>query len=224
MYIPPTPSTPRRRRLQRSLKHSNHNLLWTMMLSISLILFAHIPSTLAQASPTTITVYTAQGTISAPAPSGTYTGLPAYDPTILTAPGPPQPPINSVAVALPATAADAQGANMTLSKPQQGNFLGFSIELSVAPDVLGKSSKLLSPVFLNYMANIQVRAGQGPIIRVGGNTQDSSSIYPQGFPNGTDMQKIKQIDAVANTVSTIDPMDPRDQSLTQTLCRSTLPS
>ena len=37
---------------------------------------------------------------------------------------------------------------------------------------VGTNSSFLSPIFLNYLANIRERAGQGPIVRVGGNSQD----------------------------------------------------
>jgi len=41
------------------------------------------------------------------------------------------------------------------------------------------------------MANIQNRAGQGPIVRVGGNTQDSSTIFAGGLPNDAEIEKVK---------------------------------
>ena len=68
--------------------------------------------------------------------------------------------------------------------------MGFSIELSVAVNVLGKTGGTLKPEFLNYMANIRDRAGVGAIVRVGGNTQDSSTLYEGGFSNGDVMQKL----------------------------------
>jgi len=80
---------------------------------------------------------------------------------------------------------------MALSIPQPGNFLGFSIELSIANVILGKSAGTLKPQFLNYLANIQNRAGRGPVVRVGGNTQDSSTLYLDSFEGGDNIQKIK---------------------------------
>ena len=135
------------------------------------------------------------------AADATYTGLPAYDPTVLTPPAPPQPPTTQIGVAIPGNADSAMGLGMMLSIPQKGNFLGFSIELSIAPTLLGSSVGLLKPEFLNYAANIQVRAGMGPIIRVGGNTQDSSTLYTQGFTDGLDIEKTKFTDQYGNAVS-----------------------
>lgn len=45
--------------------------------------------------------------------------------------------------------------------------------------------------FLNFMANIQNRAGAGPIIRVGGNSQEGSTIFVDGLEGGVAMEKIK---------------------------------
>lgn len=100
-----------------------------------------------------VTVYTGKPTGVAPSqPSASYTGLPAYDPTRLTPPSPPSPPINSGNVALPANSAAAAAQGLPLSIPQKGNFLGFSIELSVADTLLGSSGRNLKPQFLNYLA------------------------------------------------------------------------
>lgn len=41
---------------------------------------------------------------------------------------------------------------------------------------MGQHGKTINPIFLNYMANIRNRAGCGPVIRVGGNTQESSTL------------------------------------------------
>jgi len=56
-----------------------------------------------------------------------YTGLPAFDPSEQTAPAVPQPPI---ATAIPL--ALSQGGMPGLGKRQSGNYMGLSIELSVA--------------------------------------------------------------------------------------------
>ena len=59
-----------------------------------------------------------------------YTGAAAYDPTELTPPAPPNPPINTnVPVQL------STNGITNLSIPQQGAFVGFSIEMSVATQV-----------------------------------------------------------------------------------------
>lgn len=155
-----------------------------------------------------LTLYTARldptsTSIDPSAPSAAYTGLPAYDPTRLEAPAPPQPPINSYTLTLPGTAGLAGEQGLTLSKPHKGNFLGFSIELSVANNILGKTGGTLKPQFLNYLANIRNRAGDGPIVRVGGNTQDSSTLYLDGFSNGDSIEKIKEgQDVYGNAINT----------------------
>lgn len=156
-----------------------------------------------------ITLYTARTDTETPtstdpaAPSASYTGLPAYDPTRLEPPAPPQPPINAYTLSLPGTAGSALEQGLALSKPQRGNFLGFSIELSVANNILGKTGGTLKPEFLNYLANIKNRAGDGPIVRVGGNTQDSSTLYVDGFANGDSIEKIKEgQDVYGNAINT----------------------
>jgi hypothetical protein len=115
----------------------------------------------------------------------------------------------SAADALVATGAE-------LSIKQRGNFLGFSIELSVAntisafrrassngrqlwpclrfksltrprpchaPPPVGSSATNLKVPFLNYLANIRTRAGQGAIVRVGGNSQEGSTLFLEGMTN-----------------------------------------
>ena len=94
---------------------------------------------------------------------------------------------------VPASPEAAQAANFEVGIPQRGNFLGFSIELSVADVIMGKNGEQLKPEFLNYLANIQVRAGQGPLIRVGGNTQEGSTIYANGLADGLELDKIKYL-------------------------------
>ena len=67
---------------------------------------------------------------SASAPSASYTGSAAYDPTVLQAPAPPNPPIpTNQYVQL-----FSGGAN-GLSKQQSGAFFGFSIEMSVVTHI-----------------------------------------------------------------------------------------
>lgn len=137
------------------------------------------------------------------AATAVYTGLPAYDPTRLTPPAAPQPPVTSYTLTIPGTSTTALEQGLALSIPQQGNFLGFSIELSVANNILGKSAGTLKPEFLNYMANIQTRAGRGPVVRVGGNTQDSSTLYLDSFPGGDNIEKIKTgQDKYGNAINT----------------------
>lgn len=130
------------------------------------------------------------------APTAVYTGLAAYDPTILIPPPAPFPPTTQVGINIPG---DPSAAGYALSRPQKGNFLGFSIELSVATNVMGSSPAALKPIFLNYMANIRNRAGAGPLVRVGGNTQESSSMFLSGTSNGEAVEKIKVGEKVTST-------------------------
>lgn len=187
----PLAFTPLRPHSKRTIMaKSNPRQSSIMRCSIFLALLFSPTATLAQ-----LTVYTSRAdattTADASAPSAAYTGLPAYDPTRLEAPAPPQPPISSYTLSVPGSASSAIEQGLGLSIEHLGNFLGFSIELSVANNVLGKSAGTLKPQFLNYMANIRDRAGAGPIIRVGGNTQDSSTLYVDGLPNGETIEKIK---------------------------------
>ena len=80
------------------------------------------------------------GTVSAPATTSfvttpgppQYTGLEAYNPIFYEPPPIPDPaPATSFTIALP-NGADKMNA---LSIPQQGTFMGFSIEMSVATQV-----------------------------------------------------------------------------------------
>lgn len=137
---------------------------------------------------------------SASAPSASYTGAPAYDPTVLQAPAPPNPPVpTNQFVQL------FNGGVNGLSKPQSGAFFGFSVEMSVATHIcwylflfsqficplvylaVGKNSSLLQVPFLNLMANIKQRAGWAQV-RVGGNTQETAELV-QSLPNGTTLAK-----------------------------------
>jgi len=174
---------------------------------LPLLFAAALLPTLASAQLTVYTSRADQGTTTTPvdpaAPSASYTGLPAYDPLRLTPPPPPQPPVNSYTLTIPGTTRTALEQGLALSIPQRGNFLGFSIELSVANNILGKSAGTLKPQFLNYLANIQNRAGTGPVVRVGGNTQDSSTLYLDSFPDGDNIEKIKRgQDKYGNAINT----------------------
>ncbi|TFK36088.1 hypothetical protein BDQ12DRAFT_737177 [Crucibulum laeve] len=99
-----------------------------------------------------------------------YTGAAAYNPTVLTAPAPPNPAISTqFAIQL------QNGGTPGVSIPQSGSFFGFSIEMSVVNQVLGKNSSFLQVPFLNLMANLQQRSGHVQI-RVGGNTQETATL------------------------------------------------
>ncbi|KAG8688124.1 hypothetical protein FRC08_011609 [Ceratobasidium sp. 394] len=133
----------------------------------------------------TVTVYnpTASPTINTAAAQ--YTGAAAYDTTVLNPPAPPDQQNKDFAVQL------AQGGMNGLSIKQKGSFLGYSIELSVADQILGKNSSHLQVPFLNFMSNIKARAGKVSI-RVGGNTQETSVLIPEGFNTGYVIQKYRR--------------------------------
>ncbi|WVR06098.1 hypothetical protein IAU60_003126 [Kwoniella sp. DSM 27419] len=150
-----------------------------------------------------LTVYTGAGTAptstTSLSPDATYTGLAAYDPTRLTPPSPPESPVTSFSLNVPNTPEAVAAANLQLSIPQKGNFLGFSVELSVANTIMGSSATNLKVPFLNYMSNIQNRAGAGAIVRVGGNSQEGSTIFTDALPDGGVLNKIKVSDNPTET-------------------------
>ena len=132
-------------------------------------------------------------------PGGFTTNLPAYDTTRLTGPAPIQPPLNGYSIGIPSP--ELLTASRPLSKPIRGNLLGFSVELSIADSILGTTGEILKPQFLNYLANIQQRSGVGPQVRVGGNSQEGSSIFVEGTANGRIIEKIKVSDYVVSVPS-----------------------
>ncbi|KLO13587.1 hypothetical protein SCHPADRAFT_940250 [Schizopora paradoxa] len=117
------------------------------------------------------------------ASDASFTGLAAYDPTVLTPPPVPNP--------APPTNFDIRLTNgiSGLSIPQSGNFLGFSIEMSVVNQVLGRNSSFINVPFLNLMGNL-VKRGGSVQIRVGGNTQDFATLVPS-LADGQAIEKDK---------------------------------
>lgn len=86
-----------------------------------------------------------------------------------------------------------------LSIKQNGNFMGFSIELSVAQTTLGRNSTHLQVPFLNYMANIRARGGSVSI-RVGGNSQDQAYLVSaSSIPKNGVISKQAQSGATTTT-------------------------
>lgn len=124
------------------------------------------------------------------ASSSTYTGAAAYDPTVLNAPALPNPlPPTQFGIQLSTSASDVTALSIQLS----GAFLGFSIEMSVVDQVLGKNSSLLQVPFLNLMALLSERAGRVNI-RVGGNTQETATLV-QSLP---DMKMVEKQETAGN--------------------------
>ncbi|KAJ7671734.1 hypothetical protein B0H17DRAFT_1162094 [Mycena rosella] len=127
----------------------------------------------------------------------TYTGVAAYNPTSLSPPPVPSP---TILTTIPIQLQNAGTPNLSIK--QKGSFIGFSIEMSVTNQVLGKNSTLIQVPFLNLMANIQQRAGS-VMIRVGGNTQESAKLVDE-LPDGRILAK--NLTGVTGTTQT-PPLD-----------------
>ncbi|KAI0823157.1 hypothetical protein BC628DRAFT_1325396 [Trametes gibbosa] len=140
---------------------------------------ATLPSGTASATPTT-SYLTNHG----PAP---FTTLAAYNDIYLPPPPIPSPaPNNAFNISLPQEASKLNG----LSIPQSGSFFGFSIEMSVAIQLIGTNSTRLFVPFLNLMA-LLVERGGAVHVRVGGNTQETAFMV-DSFPDGKIMEKDKE--------------------------------
>lgn len=59
--------------------------------------------------------------------------------------------------------------------------------------------------FLNYLSNIRARIGQGPIIRVGGNSQENTQLYMTQFPDKEIINKTVE-NTPTNPVGPISPL------------------
>ncbi|KAI0668268.1 hypothetical protein C8Q78DRAFT_1099695 [Trametes maxima] len=124
-----------------------------------------------------------------------YTGLAAYNEIYLPPPAIPNPaPANAFAISVPSSAALVNG----LSVPQSGGFFGFSIEMSVATQLIGTNSSRLHVPFLHLMALIAEKAG-AVHVRVGGNTQETAFMV-DSLPDGKVIEKNKE--DVSNPTST----------------------
>ncbi|QRV75317.1 glycoside hydrolase family 79 protein [Ceratobasidium sp. AG-Ba] len=134
-----------------------------------------------------VTVYnpTAPPTQTINTAAAEYTGAAAYDTTVLNPPAIPGDLNKDFGIQLP------QGGMDGLSIKQKGSFMGYSIELSVADQIFGRNSSHLQVPFLNFMSTINARAGKVSI-RVGGNTQETSVLIPEGFDTGYVIQKFRR--------------------------------
>ncbi|RDX55721.1 glycoside hydrolase family 79 protein [Lentinus brumalis] len=116
-----------------------------------------------------------------------YTGLAAYNPVYMVPPAIPSPaPANQFSIGVPSDAQLLPG----LSVKQRGSFFGFSIEMSVANQLIGTSSTNLHVPFLNFMSIIAEKAGEVHV-RVGGNTQDTAYMV-DSLPNGKFLDKNRE--------------------------------
>ncbi|PBK94950.1 glycoside hydrolase family 79 protein [Armillaria gallica] len=108
------------------------------------------------------------GTSTASVPAATST-LAAYDDTVLNPPPIPDPaPSTAFTLSIPAVNTSVTGLSIAHSTD---SFYGFSIEMSLLTEVLGRNSAYMQPIFLNLMALIARRGGRVRI-RAGGNTQE----------------------------------------------------
>ncbi|KAH9886696.1 glycoside hydrolase family 79 protein [Cubamyces lactineus] len=116
-----------------------------------------------------------------------YTELAAYNPIYMLPPAIPNPPPpNQFAIGVPTSAQLMNG----LSIPQKGSFFGFSIEMSVANQLIGTNASDLHVPFLNLMSIVAERAG-AVHIRVGGNTQETAFMV-DSLPDGKILAKDKE--------------------------------
>ncbi|KAJ9111439.1 hypothetical protein QFC19_001208 [Naganishia cerealis] len=148
-----------------------------------------------------VSVYNAEATVTGAYDPTQVTGLPNFDNTVLTAPAPPSPAVTQLSWSVPNTEDALVSQGYELGVKQRGNFLGFSIELSVADQIMGKNPVNLKVPFLNYLANIRSRAGMGPLVRVGGNSQEASTLYPQGFDGHAIIEKVRADGTVTPTIN-----------------------
>ncbi|KAF9649324.1 glycoside hydrolase family 79 protein [Thelephora ganbajun] len=118
-------------------------------------------------------------------PDASWTGLPAYDPTTLTPPV--VSPLPTPYFLQLTSDVNAVGG---VSIPIKGSFYGFSIEVSVVDQILGKNSSFIQVPFLNLMATLASRGGEVHI-RVGGNTQDYTTLVDH-LDKGNIIQKQSQ--------------------------------
>ncbi|KAI8996272.1 glycoside hydrolase superfamily [Trametes punicea] len=108
----------------------------------------------------------------------------AYNNVQLQPPPLPNPlPSTDFVINVPLQAQNMPG----LSIPQRGDFFGFSIEMSVVEQVIGKNASFIQVPFLNLLASVAERAGSVRI-RVGGNSQETATLV-DSLPNNTMIQK-----------------------------------
>ncbi|CDO76007.1 Glycoside Hydrolase Family 79 protein [Trametes cinnabarina] len=169
------------------------------------VLFLSLPCLLAQVVSADVTVYGffGQTTINPGAEASGTASAEASTTSFVTTPGPPHytelaaynniymlpPPIPSPPPATQFSIGVATSASLMngLSIPQRGSFFGFSIEMSVANQLIGKNSTTLFVPFLNLMNIVAERAG-AVHIRVGGNTQETAYMV-DSLPNGEFLEK-----------------------------------
>ncbi|KAI0742961.1 hypothetical protein C8Q80DRAFT_1123075 [Daedaleopsis nitida] len=126
--------------------------------------------------------------------------LAAYNNVSLTAPTLPNPMPNTAFTIQ--VMSNAQNAQPAVSVQQSANFFGFSIEMSVVEQVIGKNSSFIQVPFLNLLATVVDRAGSVRI-RVGGNTQETATLV-DSLPNYAMIAKDKQLSSNPTETPTLD--------------------
>ncbi|KAK0203833.1 glycoside hydrolase family 79 protein [Desarmillaria ectypa] len=112
----------------------------------------------------------------------------AYDDTILDPPSVPDPaPSTAFTLTIPTVNTSVTGLSIAQSTD---SFYGFSIEMSVLTQILGKNSTHIQLIFLNLMALIAQRGGRVRI-RAGGITQEFAT-YEEELPDAHGKCIIKQ--------------------------------
>ncbi|KAF7297395.1 Glyco-hydro-79C domain-containing protein [Mycena indigotica] len=156
-----------------------------------LLAFLLVASALLPGAKAGITVYSvpnqvvfATTSLSGSASAPAYTGVAAYNPTTLIPPPVPTPAVPST-FNIQLNTGGTPGASIE----QSGDFIGFSVEMSVSNQVLGKNSTHIQVPFLNLLGNIVQRAGSVRV-RVGGNSQESATLVDASkIPDGRILQK-----------------------------------
>ncbi|KAJ7923331.1 glycoside hydrolase family 79 protein [Mycena leptocephala] len=144
------------------------SILWILDVATSITVYGQIPL----------------GVTSARAPGATVAA--AYNDTVLN---PPPIPVPAPATAFTLTIPSSSASVIGLSIPIHGTFFGFSIEMSVITQLLGRNSSYLQVPLLNLMANIAERAG-AVHVRIGGNTQEYA-YFVDSLPDARAISKEK---------------------------------
>ncbi|KAJ8072419.1 hypothetical protein PM082_015978 [Marasmius tenuissimus] len=139
-------------------------------------------TTLTNIAHASITIYRKplyDSTLSSSSPAQTAA---AFNDPMLQSPPPPageSKPPEEFMISLPSIETGVSG----LSMEQTCAFWGFSIEMSIVVQVLGKNSSLLQVPFLNLMENL-VQRGGCVRVRTGGNTQEFAR-YANELPSSS---------------------------------------
>jgi len=127
-------------------------------------LFTLLPHALA------VTVYTTYSSAATPSAIPCIGAAPC-DGNVLTPIHNPSPGAQSIPVQL------LTGGMAGMGIPVSADFQGFSIEISVANQLVGNQGNDTNVIFLNLMSNMVSRAGR-VLVRLGGNSQEDATVVP----------------------------------------------